>query len=46
MAISMVLVVSGAGNAASSSSVPAVANAEELLEVVFELWEYMREMQH
>ena len=37
MSISMVIVVSGAGNAASSSSTPAVANSEDLSEFVFKL---------
>ena len=38
MAIGMVLVLSGAGNATSSSSALEAANSEELLEVVSEIW--------
>ena len=46
MVIDMVLVESGAGNAASSTSAWEEANTEELSEVVSELQTYARETEH
>ena len=46
MSIDMVLVGSGAGNTTSSSSAPAAANTEDMLEAVSELQTYMIEMEH
>ena len=42
----MVLVVSGSGNATYYSSVPAVANAEDMSNFVSKLWTYARETEH